>query len=84
MVFDELGPTDLGQKRVQVPTPARRIFARSVATGAGPVENFFNAPSQPCRGFVLLVPNWFEHLQDVGCRDFGHGEVADQGMRVSR
>ena len=60
-----------------MPSPTSGIIAVPVTPHRRPVENGFDASSQPACSFVLDGPDGLEDLRDVGEGDVVHQQLAD-------
>ncbi len=83
MVF---GLGDLSGRRqylIKVAAPARRVVARRPITPHGsPVEHAFDAPSDPARGFGLVLPDRLDAFEYQAGIDRSDRQCADLGERI--
>jgi hypothetical protein len=68
MVLHLLDLASRWQELVEMATPTCGIFTLPVTPHGRPIENGFDAPSQPARRLRLRVPDWsqgFHHEPDI-------------------
>jgi hypothetical protein len=83
MVLDDRNTRTPRQQMAEMTSPTSRIFAGSIATHFCPIQDDFDAPTQPARGFSLLTPNWLEHLKKMIGVDVLHGNRAEHRRSVA-
>ena len=70
------------QQFVEVPAPARRVFAVAIAAHLGQIQNAFEAPAQAACRFGLRRPDRFQHLEHKAGVHRLHRQRADDRIGI--
>src|SRR5215472_5915552 len=66
-----------------MPPPPRRIFALPISACRRPIEDRFDSPAHPARGFGFIGPYRLQHTHDETDVDGLHGNVANRWVDIN-